>query len=49
MARVMISCPKTGKPVYTGFSCDETAFRETNSLTNRFRAPNAARCISGPL
>ena len=34
MARVMIACPDTGKPIYTGMSCDEVTF-ETIQLTDR--------------
>ena len=34
MARVMIACPDTGKPVYTGMSCDEVTF-ETSQLTDK--------------
>ena len=34
MARVMIACPDTGKPIYTGMSCDEVTF-EASQLTDK--------------
>lgn len=34
MARVMIICPETGKPIHTGMSFDEVAF-ETSQLTDK--------------
>ena len=39
MARVMISCPKTGKPVYTSFSCDEMAFRDNQFVDKSVPCP----------
>ena len=34
MARAMIACPNTGKPVYTGMSFDTLSFA-TSRLSNR--------------
>ncbi len=34
MARAMIACPNTGKPIYTGMSFDKITF-ETSQLPNR--------------
>lgn len=34
MARVMITCPESGKPIYTGMSFDEITF-ETSQLTDK--------------
>ncbi len=34
MARVMITCLESGKPIYTGMSCDEITF-ETIQFTDK--------------
>ncbi len=44
MARVMITCPDTGKAVYTGISLDEITFENTHKVASYRR--HAERCTA---
>lgn len=37
MARVMINCPKTNKPIFTGIATDKTSFESSNIENNTIR------------
>ncbi len=39
MARIMVRCPTTKKPVYTGMSADEGSFKTSTFSGNSFRCP----------
>ena len=39
MPRIMINCPKTGKPVYTGMSMDEESFEQDSKAFSQTGTP----------
>lgn len=43
MARVMITCPETGKPIYTGWSFDEVAFETSQLADNSVPCPECGQ------
>ena len=43
MARVMITCPETGKPIYTGMSVDEITLEAGRLIEKSVLCPECAQ------
>ncbi len=43
MARVMITCPETGKPIYTGMSFDGITFEASQLIEKSVLCPECAQ------